>query len=144
MDIFCILVIKTYHVLESQKNAEKQKHHLARCSREVEMMTNKIRHLNIVRGLKIKPDTFLIELSKANPSPMPILITEYCEAGDLRRQLNDNCNSSGMLESEVRNILQALKNALFYLHSLSKIHRDVKPENIVIHLTKEGHRIYKV
>lgn len=118
--------------------------HRDRCSREVEMMTNKIRHLNIVRGLRLRPDTFVSELLKANPSGMPILITEYYEAGDLRRQFNDNRNSSGMLESEVRNILQALKNALFYLHSLSKVHRNIKPENVVFHLRADGQRIYKV
>lgn len=117
--------------------------HKDRCNREVEMMTNRIRHLNIVRGLKVRTDTFVSELLKANPPGMPILITEYYEAGDLRRQLNDNRNSSGMLESEVRNILQALKNAIFYLHSLSKIHRNIKPENIVIH-DNDGQRIYKV
>lgn len=123
------------------QNADK---HMERCNREVDMMNNKIRHLNIVRGLKIRPDTFLSELLKANPSGMPILITEYCEGGNLRRQLNESRNSSGMTESDVRNILQALKNAIFYLHSLSKIHRDIKPENIVIHIANDGQRIYKV
>ncbi|XP_055316241.1 inhibitor of nuclear factor kappa-B kinase subunit beta [Sitodiplosis mosellana] len=134
------IVVKTYRVLEGQ-NAEE---HKERCNREVEMMTNNIRHVNIVRGLKVRPDNFLSELLKANPTGMPALITEYYEAGNLRRQLNDNRNSSGMLESEVRNILQSLKNALFYLHSLSKVHRDVKPENVVIHLTNDGQRIYKL
>lgn len=126
------------------ENAYKQKAHMDRCNREVEMMTNKIRHLNIIRGLRVQPDTFLSELLKSSPSKMPVLITEYCEAGDLRRQLNDNQNSSGLPEKEVRNILNALKNGLFYLHSLSKIHRNVKPENIIIHVTGDGQRIYKV
>lgn len=107
-------------------------------------MTNKIRHINIVRGIKIKPDAFLSELLMIHQSNMPILIMEYCEGGDLRRQLNDSRNASGMTEIEVRNILIALKNAIFYLHSLSITHRDIKPENVVIQLTKDNHRIYKV
>ena len=123
------------------QNANK---HRERCNREVEMMTNNIRHVNIVRGLVVRPNNFLSELMKESPMGMPVLITEYCEAGNLRRQLNDNCNSSGMLESEVRNILMAMKNALFYLHSLSKCHRNIKPENVVIQLTNDGQRIYKV
>lgn len=117
---------------------------LERWEREVDYMTNKIRHINIVRGIKVKPDAFVSELSKFNPSGMPILIMEYCEGGDLRRQLNDNRNASGMIESEVRNILQSLKSAVHYLHSLSITHRDIKPENVVIQTTKDGHRIYKV
>lgn len=122
-------------------NVGKQKE---RWEREVDYMTNKIRHLNIVRGIKVKPEAFLSELEKSNPSGMPILIMEYCEGGDLRKQLNDNQNVSGMAESEVRNILRSLKSAVEYLHSLSITHRDIKPENVVIQITSDGRRIYKV
>lgn len=134
------LVVKSSHVLNDANGSK----HKDRCDQEVDLMTNKIGHVNIVRGLRVNPDTFLSELLKASPSTATILITEYCEGGDLRRQLNDNRNISGMLESEVRNILLSLKNAVFYLHSLSIIHRDIKPENIVFHLNADGKRIYKV
>lgn len=136
--ILVILVVKTCHVFVGQ-NADK---HKARWEREIELMTNKIRHLNIVRGLNVKPDSFRHELLKSNPSGA--LITEFCTGGDLRRQLNDNRHACGMPESMVRNIAQALTNATFYLHSMSIIHRDIKPENIVSHVTTDGRRIYKV
>lgn len=122
-------------------NAAKQKE---RWEREVDYMTNKIRHVNIVRGLKVKPDSFLVELDKTNPSSMPILIMEFCEGGDLRRALSDSKNASGFVESEVRNILQALRNAVHYLHSMSITHRDIKPENVVIHAAPDGRKTYKV
>lgn len=112
--------------------------------REVDLMTTKIHHLNIVRGIRVAPDSFQIDLMKSIPAGMPILITEHSNGGDLRRQLNDNRNASGMIESEVRNIFESLKNAAAYLHSLSIIHRDIKPENVVIHLTNDGRKIYKV
>lgn len=122
-------------------NAAKQKE---RWEREVDLMTNKIRHENIVRGIKVKPDTFLQELHKSNPSGMPILLMEYCEGGDLRRQLNDSKNCSGLPESDVRNVLQALKAAVSHLHSQSITHRDIKPENVVISLFPNGRKVYKV
>lgn len=115
-----------------------------RWEREINYMTNKIRHMNIVRGIKVKPDAFLIELTKSSPSELPILVMEYCDGGDLRKQLNDNRTANGMLESEVRNILQALKNAVFCLHSMAITHRDIKPENVLIQLSGDGHRNYKV
>lgn len=115
-----------------------------RWEREIDYMTNKIRHINIVRGIKVKPDAFLAELTKTSPSGLPILVMEYCQLGDLRQQLNDNRTANGMLESEVRNILQALRNAIFCLHSMSISHRDIKPENVVIQLSADGQRHYKV
>lgn len=111
---------------------------------DINVMMNKIRHVNILRGIRIEPDTFLLELAKENPSQIPILITPYCNGGNLRHQLNDNRNVCGMCEMDVRNILMALKNAVFYLHSLSIVHRDLKPESVVIELAADGQCIYKV
>lgn len=91
----------------------------------------------------VQPD-FLLELAKENHSKMPILITTYCDGGNLRRQLNDNHNANGMCETDIRQILYALKNAIFYLHSLSIIHRDIKPESVVTCLMNDGQRVYKV
>lgn len=122
-------------------NAAKQKE---RWEREVDYMTNKIRHVNIVRGIKVKPNTFLTDLEDCNPSGLPILLMEYCEGGDLRRQLNDSKNCSGLSESDVRNVLQSLKSAVEHLHSFSITHRDIKPENVVIQVVADGRRIYKV
>lgn len=122
-------------------NVAKQKE---RWEREVDYMTNTIRHVNIVRGIKVKPDAFLSELENYNPSGMPILMMEYCEGGDLRRQLNDSKNCCGLIESDVRNVLQSLKSSVEHLHSLSITHRDIKPENVVIQVTGDGRSIYKV
>lgn len=83
-------------------------------------------------------------MKNAMACEMPILITQYCNGGDLRRQLNENQNSSGMLEADIRNILSSMKNAVFYLHSLSIIHGDIKPESVVIQIENDGRRIYKV
>lgn len=107
-------------------------------------MTEKINNENIVKAVKIKPDSFLIELNKYNPSGMSILIMEYCNGGDLRRHLNQTINFSGLIESEIRLILNSLRSAIFYLHNLKITHRDIKPENIVIKILDDGRKIYKV
>lgn len=113
---------------------------------DINDMLIKIRHVNISRGIQVQPDAFVQELRarNENPSGMPILITPYCSGGNLRHQLNDHRNACGMRETDVRTILMALKNAIFYLHSLSIVHRDLKPESVVIELTADGQRIYKV
>lgn len=112
--------------------------------KDINDMLNKIRHLNIVRGIRVQPDTFLHELARFNLSGIPILITPHLNGGSLRHQLNDIRNACGMCETDVRHILMALKHAIFYLHSLSIVHRDLKPESVVIELTADGQRIYKV
>lgn len=120
---------------------EKQKE---RWNREVEYMMNEINNENIVKGIKIEPKTFYTELSKTSPMGMPILIMEYCEGGDLRHLLNANKNTSGLPESEVRNILKSIGNAISYLHDLKITHRDIKPENIVIKNYDFDKKVYKV
>lgn len=108
-------------------------------------MTHRVQHENIVSGLTIKPDTFLTELNRLNPSPMPVLVMEYCECGDLRQQLNANANTSGFGERETRDILRGLGAAIAYLHTLKITHRDIKPENIVIKRdVASGRKVYKL
>lgn len=106
--------------------------HKERWTKEVEMMQN-CRNPNIV-GTKVLPPEFQEGLKDVNPSKLPILCMEYCAGGNLRQYLNlpESCN--GLREIQVRQILNDMRNALQFLHSNKITHRDVKPENIVIHL----------
>lgn len=115
-----------------------------RWNREVDYMTNHIKNENIVRGIKIEPASFLVELNRLSPSTMPTLVMEYCEGGDLRRMLNANIATSGFSEREVRSILKCLGNAISYLHTLRITHRDIKPENIVVKCLSGGEKVYKL
>lgn len=113
--------------------------------REVDYMTNHIESDYIVRGIKIQPTSFIADLERANPSPMPTLIMEYCEGGDLRRMLNANANTSGLAECEVRSLLRCLGSAIQYLHQKKITHRDIKPENIVIQTRSANNEcVYKL
>ena len=59
---------------------------------------------------------------------LPFLVTEYIEAGDLRRRMS---KGHAMPIDQVRSILTQVGKALEFLHSRGIIHRDLKPENIL-------------
>lgn len=104
--------------------------HKERWTKEVEMLQN-CNNPNIV-GTKELPQEFVVGLARANPSKLPILCMEYCSGGDLRQALNKPESCSGLKESQVRQILSDINNAMQFLHSNKITHRDLKPENIVM------------
>lgn len=116
------------------------------------MLTNIIKNENIVKTIKVEPESFLLELCRIGAgggcggvkSILPVLCMEFCDGGDLRRALDNSENTCcGFNEVEVRSILKALRNAISYLHSLKITHRDIKPENIVLKRF-ENQTIYKL
>ena len=56
------------------------------------------------------------------------VVTEYAE-GELFQILEDDGN---LVEEQVQEIAIQLVKALFYLHSHRILHRDMKPQNILI------------
>ena len=56
------------------------------------------------------------------------MVTEYAE-GELFQILEDDGN---LVEDQVQEIAVQLVKALFYLHSHRILHRDMKPQNILI------------
>ncbi|XP_014359884.2 inhibitor of nuclear factor kappa-B kinase subunit alpha [Papilio machaon] len=106
--------------------------HKERWTKEVEMLQC-CNNPNIV-GTKNLPPEFLVGLERANPSKLPILCMEYCSGGDLRQVLNNPDACGGLKESQVRQILSDIRNAMQFLHTNKITHRDLKPENIVLHI----------
>lgn len=100
----------------------------------------------IVAAVDIKDSEFLSYLHTRSQveNNLPVIVMEYCNGGDLRRQLNKVENMNGLVEHEVRSILYTLRNGIEYLHNQCNIqHRDIKPENIVL-VIKGNRKLYKV
>ena len=62
------------------------------------------------------------------------LVLEYCEGGDLARFIQRH---GRMSEVSARRFLQQLSAGLMVLHRLSFIHRDLKPQNILMTVDSE-------
>ena len=77
-------------------------------------------------------------------SDLPSLCMEFCEAGDLRRELNRPESCRGLPQAQVLEILNDVVSALGYLHNRRIIHRDLKPENVVMKGAEDTRLVYKL
>ncbi|KAG7292242.1 hypothetical protein NEMBOFW57_002277 [Staphylotrichum longicolle] len=59
-----------------------------------------------------------------------IIIMEYVKGGDLGRLIADN---GPLSENAAKTMARQLLDALAYLHDMNITHRDVKPDNILVH-----------
>lgn len=118
-------------LLISKQQRERWKH-------EVDLM-RRLNHPNVVKSVAVPAC-----LEPQIPQPLPSLGMEYCSGGDLRQVLNKPEHCCGLPERSVRLILRQIASALLYLHSERIIHRDVKPENIVLKLESNGTVTYKI
>ncbi|XP_031428323.1 serine/threonine-protein kinase 36 isoform X2 [Clupea harengus] len=84
------------------------------------------REIDIMRGLK-HPNIVLL-LDSFETDREVVVVTEYAE-GELFQILEDD---GSLPESQVRAIACQLVSALFYLHSHRILHRDMKPQNILL------------
>ncbi|KAF5306178.1 hypothetical protein FQR65_LT07454 [Abscondita terminalis] len=122
----CVAVKKC----KSNYQAELSKEQEERWIQEVDIMKH-IKNENIVAYKELPEDLkkMLIDYSSRN---LPVLSMEYCTLGNLRNVIIQAENSCGLREIDVAYVLKDISNALIYLHQLNIIHRDVKPENIVL------------
>lgn len=71
------------------------------------------------------------------------LAMEFCDGGDLQRDLERNSQRNGMSTNEFMLFFHHLLNGLKYLAGKNIVHRDIKPANILISI-KNGRKTYKL
>lgn len=88
-----------------------------RLRREVDIM-RKLKHRNIIEFFEVfeDPDNLM-------------MVMEFCPGHELFDVI---LARKYFTEEDARPVFRQVAEALYYLHSLSIIHRDVKPENIII------------
>ncbi len=88
-----------------------------RLKREIEIM-RKLKHPNIVQFIEVYEDADHL-----------MMVLEYCPGTELFDVI---LARKHFTEHDARPVFAQVAKALFYIHSLNIIHRDVKPENILI------------
>ncbi|KAI8058864.1 kinase-like domain-containing protein [Thamnidium elegans] len=66
------------------------------------------------------------------------LIMEYCSMGDLNSYLLNERQQKGMSELDLYHFLEQMASALKYLRQRNFVHRDIKPQNILLVPGKNG------
>ncbi|KAK3796590.1 hypothetical protein RRG08_057839 [Elysia crispata] len=84
------------------------------------------REIDIMRGLK---HDNIIELLDSFDTDKEVVVVTDCAEGELFQILEDDAN---LPEDQVRTIAAQLVSALYYLHSHRILHRDMKPQNILL------------
>lgn len=102
--------------------------------REAEMLSA-CAHENVVKFYGLE------EIEKVAFFTRYALAMELCQNGSLKQMIRTNPN--GLETSEFYRVVQHLTNSIDHLNSLQIVHRDIKPDNIVVG-DNNGRNIYKI
>ena len=79
---------------------------------------------------KLSPHPFIIQFYQSYRDASTVsFLMEYLSGGDLRLALN---SGRCFTEYEIAYVISSIGSAVHYLHELYIIHRDIKPDNIVL------------
>ena len=71
------------------------------------------------------------------------IMMEHCDLGDLNKFFKSHRNTVSDIEARVKLMLQVAK-AISFLHLRGVVHRDIKPDNIMVKSTGTGYAVIKL
>jgi len=80
--------------------------------------------------IRVKHDNIVLAYEYKELSNQIVLITEFIDGGNLSDLLGKN--PKGLSEEKIQNLATDLMCALHYLHCNRVLHRDLKPQNVLI------------
>ena len=164
-----LVAAKVYQVASNQRgvyqNQPRERDFRPILEREMDILQG-TNHENIVRYINLEPVTSS-DTPGVTPGTREALLLEYCNGGSLHNVLELPENRYGLCEDDFMLLFRHLTNALRYLHDKNtvsrmtkfsyqlffnwfflffffKIHRDIKPDNIMLSININGERTYKL
>jgi len=141
-----LVAAKVYQVASNQRgvyqNQPRERDFRPILEREMEILQG-TNHENIVRYINLEPVTSS-DTPGVTPGTREALLLEYCNGGSLHNVLELPENRYGLCEDDFMLLFRHLTNALRYLHDKNTIHRDIKPDNIMLSININGERTYKL
>lgn len=105
-------------------------------SRELDLLL-KINHENVVKLID-KDEQMGPKYS------LKLLVMEYCNGGSLSSIIEQPENIYGLQQSEFLLVLKHITRGMNELHKLKIVHRDIKPNNILLQVLPTGEHVYKL
>ncbi|KAF9354257.1 Serine/threonine-protein kinase [Mortierella sp. AD094] len=138
-------VYKGYHRITKESVAIKS---VLRSKLTKKLLENLASEINILKGIRHDHIVALVDCKETESHIH--LVMEYCSQGDLSQYIKRRGDGppslppppgGGLHEVVVRHFLKQLASALEFLRSKNLIHRDLKPQNLLLHPpsnSKEG------
>ncbi|KAG0301132.1 Serine/threonine-protein kinase [Dissophora globulifera] len=138
-------VYKGYHKTTKEPVAIKS---VLRSKLTKKLLENLASEINILKGIRHDHIVALVDCKETESHIH--LVMEYCSQGDLSQYIKRRGDGppslpappgGGLHETVVRHFLKQLASALEFLRSKNLIHRDLKPQNLLLHPpsnSKEG------
>lgn len=97
-----------------------------------------IREIAILKELKHPNVVRLVDL--VHSMDQLTLVFEYCNNGDLKAYINNVAgDGKGLPPKQVKNFMRQMLKGIEYCHMQSVLHRDLKPQNILVNSTYNSH-----
>jgi serine/threonine protein kinase len=87
----------------------------------------------------------IAELVESTLKVHPMLITEYCNQKNLLQIIMEKIhNRIYFTNTEIKNIFRQIMNGMHVVHALGYAHRDISPDNIMLHRESDGSEMFKL